>query len=282
LKSQLLFTLRQQPKISWAKQVFYFATTKENPADQASFLFRHNKRKSGRPSKFFFIPPQQKKIWQAKQIFLFRHNKRKSGRPNKFFYVATTKKIRQAKQIFLFRHNKRKSGRPSKFFYVATTKEKNFGPRKFFYSATTKENPVGQANFFIPPQQKKIWQAKQVFLCRHNKRKSGRPRKFFLCRHNKRKSGRPRKFSYVATTTKENLAGQASFLMSPQQQKIWRAKQVYFYVATCASRPVSAVFVFGFNRCQIKWFLFKSISMGMHSGSGDHENTTVKPIKRMS
>jgi len=245
---------------------FYVATTTENLVGQASFLLRHNKRKSGRPNKFFlcrhnkknpagqanfFIPPQQKKIWQAKQVFLCRHNKRKKFR---------------ATQVFLFRHNKRKSGRPS----------------KSFYSATTKENLAGQTSFFMSPQQKKIWQAKQVFLCRHNKRKSGRPRKFFLCRHNKRKSGRPRKFSYVATTTKENPAGQASFLMSPQQQKIWRAKQVYFYVATCASRPVSAVFVFGFNRCQIKWFVFKSISMGMHSGSGDHENTTVKPIKRMS
>jgi len=33
------------------------------------------------------------------------------------------------------------------------------------------------------------------------------------------------------------------------------------------------VFVFGFNCCQIKSFIFTLFSMGMHLGSGGHENT---------
>jgi len=41
----------------------------------------------------------------------------------------------------------------------------------------------------------------------------------------------------------------------------------------CARQQVSEVFIFGFNCCQIKSFIFTSFSMGWHLGSGGHENT---------
>jgi len=45
------------------------------------------------------------------------------------------------------------------------------------------------------------------------------------------------------------------------------------WLNACHSPGLSAVFVFGFNCCQIKLFIFTSFSMGMHSGSGGQENT---------